>query len=96
MPQLRLLNRSGKLINAGDLVKDHDTYANSFTKADPGDDGILGTAAQKIQPGNWGLINLINTVAWADIIGRPGKITIDYNAPVNPSIGDLWIQPSQT
>jgi hypothetical protein len=96
MPQLRLLNRSGKSVNTGDLVKAHESYTNSFVSAKLGDDGIIGTAAQRISSSSWGLINQINTVLWADIIGKPNKVTVDYNAPVNPSIGDSWIQPSQT
>jgi hypothetical protein len=71
MAQLKLLNRSGKIINEGDLVKNHTQFPNSFLNANPGDSGIIGTASQKIGRGAWGTINGVNTVNWNDVMNKP-------------------------
>lgn len=74
MAQTRLLNRSGRIIKAGDPVKLHPKYKDSFLYAELGSI-IIGTAPQLISTGTWGVINLINTVSWSDIINKPTTVS---------------------
>ena len=62
MSQIKLINFSGRTIKLGEPVKLHATNKNSFDYAPLGSFGLIGTAAEQITFGSWGLINLLGTV----------------------------------
>jgi len=74
MAQVRLINGSGRAGKAKDLVKLHATKKNFFDLAKLGDIGIIGQLVQQTLPGKWGLINILGTISWDDIIDRPTTV----------------------
>lgn len=73
MPQqVRLINRSGKRVSAGMLVRIHSNpkYLNSFDIAKYGE-VIVGVTASESSPGQGCNVNLMNTVRWEDILDKP-------------------------
>jgi hypothetical protein len=71
MAQLSLKNVSGKTLPIGQMIKLAPNSNNSFVIAQLGDYGVIGTTAQSSVSGNFCLVNLINTVQWNDVIGKP-------------------------
>lgn len=73
MPQqIRLINRSGKKVSAGVLVKIYPNpkFINAFDVAKAGE-AIIGVTSSYVAPGQGCLINLMNTVRWEDILNKP-------------------------
>lgn len=71
MSQVSLQNRDSKVLKTGDYVKFAPNTRTACVFALIGESGIIGTCAEQIYPGKWGLVNLLNTVAWADVIDVP-------------------------
>lgn len=84
MPQIRLRNKTGRIVLAGRLVRIHPQYKNSFLLADITDSGIIGTTAEKVSSGSYCLINLMNTVDWDDVINKPGDFS--EGTPGDPGV----------
>ena len=71
MSQVSLQNRDSKVLKSGDYVKFAPNTRTACVFALIGDSNIIGACAEQIYPGKWGTVNLLNTVAWADVIGSP-------------------------
>ena len=139
MSQVSLQNRDSKVLKSGDYVKFAPNTRTACVFTLIGDSNIIGTCAEQIYPGKWGLVNLlgtgngggvsdhgaltglsdldhpasaiINTPAGnivatnvqtaineldSDKINGSGvaKITVGTSAPVDPGVGDIWIDSS--
>jgi hypothetical protein len=107
--QVSLVNRSGIPVKGGEFVKLHSRYKDSFVVCDYWDIEKIGTIAEAGYPGRWVLINLFNTVNWADIqnapsfytkeeLATPGAAIVDWenivNEPINVSALFLDNSPS--
>jgi hypothetical protein len=69
--QVSLVNRSGIPVKGGEFVKLHSKYKDSFVVCDYWDIEKIGTVAEAGYPGRWVMINLMNTVNYADIMNTP-------------------------
>jgi hypothetical protein len=74
MPQVKLQNLSGRRVTNGELVRIYPGKINAFTVAQLTEFGIIGTISGNIDVGQYGMINLINTVKWDDLLGVPTVI----------------------
>lgn len=71
MSQVSLQNRDSKVLKTGDYVKFAPNTRTACVFALIGDSNIIGTCAEQIYPGRWGLVNLLNTVEYSEVIGAP-------------------------
>ena len=71
MSQVRLFNATGRAVLAGEMVRMIPSSTTSFTVAQINDFGIFGSVSAIIQKNQYGLINLIGSVNWSNVIGAP-------------------------
>ena len=71
MSQVSLQNRDSKVLKSGDYVKFAPNTRTACVFALIGDSNIIGSCAEQIYPGKWGLVNLLNTVNYNDLIDKP-------------------------
>jgi hypothetical protein len=69
--QVLLQNLIGRTSLVGWVVKSHPTNRRAYILADSPDADAIGTVAQSVPSGYWGLVNLINTVNFNDVIVTP-------------------------
>lgn len=89
--QVRLQNLIGRTSLVGQIVKMVPGNPKAYKLADLTDHEAIGTVAQSVPFRNYGLVNLINTVAWSDVGNPPSRIvtddttelTTDYNITCN-------------
>ena len=77
MAQIRLKNRIGKTALIGWVVKSHPTDKKAYILADTPDPDAIGTVAEQTVNNYWGLVNLLNTVNYNDVIATVRTITGD-------------------
>ena len=71
--QVLLKNAEGNQVAKGVLVKFVKGRTDSFILASVGDLAIVGTTANVIPNNSKGLVNLLNTVDWADVMNTPSS-----------------------
>lgn len=79
MSQINLLNKSGRTLKAGDPVKLHPQYSNSFLYAELGSI-VIGTLASQTNRGSYGVVNLLGSSA-------PVAITPEQLAEIAERVG---------
>jgi hypothetical protein len=90
---IKLRNITSGYAKVGQLVRISPTnpsafqYVTDLTKLD-----VIGTIAQAGTPGSLCTINLINE----GVSTAQSNIVISSTAPVNPTVGMIWIESSQT
>jgi hypothetical protein len=89
MPQIKLINGSLRVLLLGDPVKIHATKKSTVDYANLGD-VVIGTMAQRVSRGAWGLVNLLNTVNWDDIINKPATFNSTANSSGNSYFPAGW------
>ena len=60
-------NKDTRVLKAGDYVKFAPNTRTACVFALIGESGIIGTCAEQVYPGKWGLVDLLNTVSAANI-----------------------------
>jgi len=63
MNQIRLKNATGRISLVGQIVKSHPSDKKAYILADSPDKDAIGTVAQSVPSGYWGLVDLINSVS---------------------------------
>lgn len=63
MNQVRLQNKEGKISLVGEIVKLAPNSTKAYVLADTPDPDAIGTVAESVPNGYWGLVDLINSVS---------------------------------
>jgi hypothetical protein len=96
MTQVRLQNKIGRTSLVGQIVKLAPQSNTAYILADTPDKDAIGTVAESVPNKYWGLVNLINTPDWDDILNKPAITNSVVVSPTEPPaphvIGDIWIQ----
>lgn len=69
--QVRLQNKSGRRVTNGEVVRIYPGTTDGFIVAKLTEFGIIGTVSGTILAGQFGMIDLVNTIKWSDVIGVP-------------------------
>jgi hypothetical protein len=87
MNQVLLKNVSGKPVAKGQQVKLVVGRKDSFLLASLGDI-VLGTTAQAVGNNASCLVNLLGTVNWDDIVGKPSTFASSNTTPTTTVAGE--------
>ena len=73
--QVRLQNKIGRTSLVGQIVKLAPNSTRAYVLADISDPDAIGTCADSVPNNYWGLVNLLNTVNYNDVIATVRTIT---------------------
>ena len=91
MSQVSLQNRDSKVLKSGDYVKFAPNTRTACVFALIGDSNIIGTCAEQIYPGRWGLVNLIGAGGVSAHGALTGLSDLDHpaSAIINTPAGNI-------
>lgn len=75
--QVRLQNLTGRRVTDGEIVRLHPSSVTAFVVANLNEYGIFGTVSGTIDVGQYGYINLINTVDYTKLLNVPATFPPD-------------------
>jgi len=73
--QVRLKNNTGRRVTDGEVVRIYPNTSDAFIVAKLTEFGIIGTVSGTIESGQYGTINLINTIDYSKLLNIPTEFT---------------------